>query len=374
MNPLSAQARCWPLNLRSGAFGLAAGLALLVTALGDTPVRAQDVSALSELATPIIAADTLMTLVPSIPGANAIYAIGSHGLYRSPDSGQSWERSGPVPPSDYLAAGMHAPDLLLAGNHLPCQAAGGDQSPLARSEDGGATWQSVADVAGIRPIAIWGEGQTILGENCGGLLRSEDGGSTWEALPLPDNSYQVTTVTPVASSQNSSIRVVLVAGTSEGGTSRVWQADLAQPADQVYRELGVNPFWGLASLAGHENVIIIGTARGVLVSTDGGIDFPSEPSRDGLEDATLSVDPALETIPDAERERGYGINAVAIDPDRPGHFYAGTGAALFESTNNGMTWRQVPGVVGDVTELVLTAGGESLLAEADGRVVVVRLS
>jgi photosystem II stability/assembly factor-like uncharacterized protein len=348
-----------------------AAFALATAHIGLT-VHAQGSATPSASIPSIVITDALLELVPSLPEAEAAYGIGNNGLYRSLDGGQTWEQTGLRPPAASLAAAMRDPDVLLAGDRLECGGAEEDQpSPLFRSEDGGRDWKTVVE-ASIQPIAIWDEGQTALGADRLGLLRSQDGGFTWEGLPVPDSNYVVTAAAPIGSAQGTAAQTALVVGTSEGGMSRVWHADLTVPADSVYRELGVEPFWNCASVAGRDDVYVIGTAQGVLISTDGGRTFPPEPSRTGLEEATISVDPGRESIPQAERDRGYGINAVAIDPGVAGHLYAGTSAGLFESTDQGVTWQRVPGIEGNVSEVVLSPGGERLLAETDDGVAALQ--
>jgi hypothetical protein len=146
--------------------------------------------------------------------------------------------------------------------------------------------------------------------------------------------------------------------------------DLSDPAQPVISDPLVN-FWGGASLAGRGDLLIAGTSQGVLVSTDGGATWA--PSRIGLEEVTLSVDPNQEAIPEAERRRGYGITAVAVAPDDDAHLYAGTVAGVYESRDTGATWQPMGGVEGWVTVLILAPAGDRLLAQTDAGVVVLPL-
>ena len=88
---------------------------------------------------------------------------------------------------------------------------------------------------------------------------------------------------------------------------------------------------------------------------------------------TLSVDPLSELVQEAEMQRESGIDVVAIDPEDPNRLFAGTVGGLYESTDAGTTWQQVPGVAGHVSELVVLPATGRLLAETDGGVVMVPL-
>jgi photosystem II stability/assembly factor-like uncharacterized protein len=329
------------------------------------------ISAPSAQATPVAFVDRLARLFPSYPGAEVIYASSEQALYRSQDGGENWDLAGPPPPSSYLAVGAGGAGLLLSGDHIPCGAAGGEDPPLSRSVDGGLTWQPITGVAGIRPMAIWIEGQLALGVDCGGLLRSTDSGLTWEALPLPDNSYGPTAVAPITISNDPSAALVLVIGTSEGGTSRLWQANLTQTAGQVFEELNLDPFWGYGALDARDDLYVVGTAQGVLVSSDAGESFPEQPSRTGL-GGIISVDPLQTSIP--ESERGFGVSAVAINETNPDHLYAGTADGVYASLDRGKTWQKMQGADGQVSKLVVQRGGTYLFAETNKGVIALPLS
>jgi photosystem II stability/assembly factor-like uncharacterized protein len=346
---------------------LVAALVLIAGQPGDSAARVRAATPMAET-TPVVFVDPLTRHFPVPPDAEIIYAIGNQALYRSQDGGQMWAFAGPLPPAEYLAIGDSG--SLLAGDHIHCRSAGGEPPPLSRSDDGGLTWQPVAGTAGIRPVVTWSEASLTLGARCAGLLRSADGGQNWEILPLPDTSYEATAIAPIVSSSDSSAASALVLGTSGGGTSRVWRADLALPADQVYTELNLEPFWGRGAVAAHEDMYLIGTAQGVFVSTDAGQTFSAQPIRAGL-GGILSVDPLQASIPEAER--GFGVSAVAIDPTDVVRFYAGTADGAYTSSDAGQTWQKIAGIEGPVSGLVVRPGGAQLFAETDNGVVAVPL-
>ena len=326
-------------------------------AVVPTPVAAQAL---------VVDGDTIATLVPAPPDASAIYAVGSAGLYRSHDGGESWTLAGPPPPPGRLVVAADDPMLLLAGDRPPCALGGDRPLPLSRSQDGGASWQVVAGMTDVRPLAIWGRHDLALGATCVDLLLSADAGVTWQAA-LPRSEFQASAFAPLGGTAASGLAGLLV-GTAELGASRLSRLDLADPARPVLGEPLIT-FYGAGAPAGRGPLYVVGTINGVWTSIDAGVTW--QQSRRGLEEVTLSVDPILEPIPEAELQRGFGIDAVVIDPDDPNRLFAGTVGGLYESTDGGTTWRQVPGVEGRVTELVVLPATSSLLAETEGGVVKV---
>jgi photosystem II stability/assembly factor-like uncharacterized protein len=298
--------------------------------------------------------DRIKDVFASFPEGTTIYAVGGQGLYRSDDGGASWRRVGDPPPARYLAVGGDGAALLFAGDHLAC-GENGQETPLHRSEDGGQHWQEVRGTAEVRPVAIYSE-RLALGESCGGVQLSTDGGQTWSLVRLPSTILHVMVTAAVSAAAPSA----LVVGTAETSASSVlWLLDLSDPAAPRFGA-ALRMFSGPGAVAGHGERLVLGTIVGVWVSDDNGATW--DLSRDGLEDVTVSVDPTRERIPDSERQRGYGIGAVAIDPARPDHLYAGTVHGVFESIDVGRTWQVVPGVEGRVAALVLPAQGTQLIA------------
>ncbi|HEY7033598.1 MAG TPA: hypothetical protein VH482_19835 [Thermomicrobiales bacterium] len=317
-----------------------------------------------------VAGDVLTTLVAAPPDAPAIYAVGSAGLYRSDDGGLAWHRAGPLPPPGRVVAALDDPVLLLAGSYPPCARTGGNERPLYRSDDGGATWQEVEGATGIAPLAAWNGSDLAVGASCAGLLISTDGGRQWQRSSLVPADYLVSVFAPLAGGDPSK-PLGLVIGTSEGGTSRVWRLDLSDPAHPTASDPLLR-FWGGGAAAGDGDRYLVGTATGVFVSDDAGVTWRQ--SRTGLEDVTVSVDPFGTPVPDAERRRGFGISAVALDPVDAGHLWAGTVGGLYDSSDGGGTWHRVGDVTTPVNGLVVAPKGGLLLVQTPHTVVTVPLA
>lgn len=129
-----------------------------------------------------------LLLKPDNPAV--VYAGTQDGVYRTQDRGESWERL-PDPAGDRevwsLAAHPSEPDTIFAG-YEPCA--------IARSQDGGNTWQEMDTSGVIYPhITTYMPplGKRVIGISVdpvdssnvyaaievGGLLASRDGGETW---------------------------------------------------------------------------------------------------------------------------------------------------------------------------------------------------
>ncbi len=339
------------------------------TPAGVGGLTAQDMATSAGVTSLSVDGDPIVTLVRAPVGAAAVYAAGQAGLYRTSDGGKQWEPAGPPPPPGRLVVAEDNPRILLAGSRPPCARGGGDDVNLSRSDDGGATWQPVPGEIGVEPLAIWGEAELAIAADCAGLRISGDSGGSWTEFPVLPPGSEVTAFAPLLTGDPAQ-PAALLATTSEGGTSRLFHLDLADPANPALSDPLIE-YWGLGSLTGSEERYVLGAATGVWISTDQGATWARH--RNGLEPVTISVDPlvATEPIPDEELQRGFGIDAVAGDPTSPDHLYAGTIDGLYASTDAGATWQPVEGVDGRVTTLVLAPEADRLFAQTPEGVIVV---
>lgn len=132
------------------------------------------------------------------------------GLYRSKDSGATWE-----PANEGLTASAFRTiqDDPTTPGGIVC---GTEPARAFRSTDGGATWQGMDGIKEIESVPDWylpyspragalrnlysppGEDQRLLGAvEVGGLLESTDGGATWSLMDVtPDDDIHFVTGHP----------------------------------------------------------------------------------------------------------------------------------------------------------------------------------
>lgn len=305
--------------------------------------------------------------VAASAGGGALYAVGNAALHRSDDGGLNWQPVGPPPPGSTIAVGDGVPGVHLADIGSAC-ADSRPKPPLFRSVDGGGSWDAVAGVTGVRPVAIWPARGLSLATTCASLVVSLDAGATWTTHPL-GTDRDITAFAVVAEPwvDDGVVAEAFAVVTSEGGSSFLHPIDLANPTTPQAAP-SVRAFWGLAAVAFDGERLVLGTAQGVWVSDDAGTTWMG--GRVGLEEVTISVDPSLERIPDAETGRGRVV-AVAIDPTDPDRLFAGAIGGLFVSDDGGASWEAVPGVEGEVVALTLSSPTGRLFAETETGVVVV---
>lgn len=128
---------------------------------------------------------------PTQPGS--VWAgVEIDGLYRSTDSGKTWQKKGTgLSSQDIHGMAVVAPGRLLASTN----------NDLNLSHDGGATWQhlrvgqtlpwpycrGLAQPVGRPDVVLMGNGDGPPG-SVGAVARSSDGGQTWHVADMPGRS------------------------------------------------------------------------------------------------------------------------------------------------------------------------------------------
>jgi photosystem II stability/assembly factor-like uncharacterized protein len=245
---------------------------------------------------------------PKVPGT--VYMTGGDVLWRSTDSGQSWEkRSGVL--FDVLALDPQNPDILY-GIHVgisppPPRAF---RSNFSRSTDGGATWSGAGVVC---ETLIW---DLVIGKNtlvalCSdGIHRSTDGGRIWRLVLDRSGLFGWLLADPASSA-------TFYFGTSSGGpifrsrdNGATWQPFFAGNSSW----LAIAP-----SRPSTLYTVIVGTTTHQLLrSTNGG--------RSWTEVGPIPVD----------------FTKVIVDQVVPTTLYAATqDRAVWRSTDGGVTWTWV---------------------------------
>ena len=265
------------------------------------------------------------------------------GVYRSRDGGGSWEHMG-------LAASEHIGRILVDprdGNVVfvaaegPLWSAGGERG-LYRTEDGGATWNAVLAVdenTGVTDVEFDPEDPDVLyaatyerrrtvwsllaGGPGSGIHKSADGGLTWRevssGLPQGDMGKIGLAVSPA---DGNIVYATIEAAPGERGFYRSTDRGESWERRNSYISGGTGPhYYQEIEASPHDPGLVYQMDVFVHVTRDGGATF-----------AELGTG----------REKHSDNHAFWIDPANGRHILAGTDAGLYETFDEGATWRHFP--------------------------------
>jgi photosystem II stability/assembly factor-like uncharacterized protein len=265
------------------------------------------------------------------------------GVFRSSDSGATWEQISPVGDSEIheiesLAVDPKDPDTVYAGTwHLPW-----------KTTDGGKNWHSIkqglivdSDVFSIvidpqRP-------RTVYLSACSGIYKSENGGALFRKIQgIPTEARRTRKLM-----QDPENLDVIYAGTTEGLYKTVNAGktfNQMTDADVIINDVFVDP--------SDPKYVLLATDRGgVLISHDAGETFAE--SNEGL----------------SERK----VAALIVDQHDPNVLYAGVVndkkyGGVFKSTDAGVSWQRIAeGLDGrDVYALSQTEDGTVVAGTSHG--------
>lgn len=265
------------------------------------------------------------------------------GVYRSLDGGGSWQQMG-LPTSEHIGKILVDPrdsDTVLVAAEGSLWTAGGERG-VYRTSDGGATWVAVLEIdanTGVTDIEfdpsdpntvyaaayqrrrhIW---SLLGGGPNSGIYKSTDNGQTWRqiirGLPSGDMGKIGLAVTPANSDL---VFATIEANDEERGfyfssdKGESWQKRSSYisggTGPHYYQEIEASPVD--ADLVYQMDVFL-------HVTRDGGNSFDNLGSG---------------------REKHSDNHALWIDPDDGEHLLAGTDAGLYETFDEGTTWRHFP--------------------------------
>lgn len=285
-----------------------------------------------------------------------LYAITNAGISKSIDSGRTWFASGDLPEGQVIVA-LNNADVLYAGERGSC-GRGTSDTPLMRSTDGGRAWETFTGGEGIQPyLAEAAEQSTVVGAACG-LQVSIDGGQSWQSIEEL-NGYDFFAA---ASNGNTLASEIVAIGVSEGGSGQLFRINMNDPSAPVVSG-SIADFYAAGAVDWLNDRIVLATSAGVGVSDDAGETW--QWSRAGLEDATYSVDPLTEGIPEDEAGEIFNMTSAQIDRANPDRIWIGGTQGAYLSTDAGATWRRV----GDVTEsagIAISTDSERVYVSANG--------
>lgn len=265
------------------------------------------------------------------------------GVYRSRDAGRTWRRAG-LEKSEHIGRILVDPrdgDVVLVAAEGPLWSAGGDRG-VYRTTDGGATWTPVLQIdehTGVTDLEfdpsnpdvvyaasyqrrrhVWG---FLAGGPGSGIWKSTDNGRTWRemtsGLPKGDMGRIGLAVTPA---DPSIVYATIEANAEERGFYRSRDKGESWEKRNSYISGGTGPHYYQEIEASPTNPdLVYQMDVFIQVTRDGG--------------GTFSM---LETAYDKHSDN----HALWIDPDDGRHMLVGTDAGVYESFDEGTTWRHFP--------------------------------
>ena len=300
--------------------------------------------------------DPITAIVPGDETGRRLYATAGDSLWRSTDGGRTWAEAGEGDHGPMIVA-LNEPDVLYSGDRGGC-GRGFSFFEFRRSSDAGRTWETAPESVDFEPFLAYEarDALYLYGSNCG-LSVSSDAGTTWE--PVADLNGEE--IFAVATERSDPLAQIIVVAATEGGTGRLFLFDTDDPGRPLFLGALVQ-FWGDAAIDWTNGRIVVAHSHLVGVSDDGGQTWSW--SRDGLEDATFSVDPFFEPLPEDEVDPFRRFDFVRIDrTDRDRIWLGGSRGAHF-SSDGGMTWDRVGDGV-PITGIVLSTVSDRVFISSD---------
>ncbi len=261
------------------------------------------------------------------------------GVYKSSDGGASWENVG-LKNSEHIGKIVVDPrnsDVVYVAAQGPLWAPGGDRG-LYKTSDGGKSWERVLHISentGISDVMLdprdpdviyaagWQRrrhvGILVAGGPESRIYKSADGGKSWQKLMkgLPGENVDVGRIGLAISPQNPDVVYAQIA--AEGEESGFWRSenrgaswekrsDYICVDPQYYMEIFPDP---------HRFDVVYGMDVQIHVTEDGGKTFK----------------------PINSRFKHVDNHAMVFDPDDPDYLMVGCDGGIYETWDRSKTWR-----------------------------------
>ncbi|MGB6991931.1 MAG: glycosyl hydrolase [Thermoanaerobaculia bacterium] len=265
------------------------------------------------------------------------------GVYKSLDGGGTWERMG-LETSEHIGKIVVDPrdgNVVYVAAEGPLWSSGGERG-LFKTTDGGETWVQVLSIdedTGVTDVEMDPRNPDVLyaaayqrrrqvwallaGGPGTGIYKSTDGGESWReietGLPKGDMGKIGLALSPA---DPDVVYATIEAAENERGFYRSLDRGESWERRNEYISNGTGPHYYQEIVASPHDVDTVYQMDVFLhVTRDGGKTFD---------------------ILGSGREKHSDNHALVIDPEDPDHLIVGTDASLYESFDEGTTWRQSP--------------------------------
>ncbi len=265
------------------------------------------------------------------------------GVYRSRDGGNTWEHAG-LATSEHIGKILVDPrdgNVVFVAAEGPLWSAGGERG-LYRTGDGGNTWDAVLTVdenTGVTDVefdpvdpdimyaatyerrrTVW---SLLAGGPGSGIHKSTDGGRTWREVTagLP-NGHMGKIGIDVSGADRNIVYATIEGGPGDRGFYRSTDRGESWERRNSYTSGGTGPhYYQEIEASPHDPDLVYQMDVFIHVTRDGGATF---------------------TELGTGREKHSDNHALWIDPANGRHMLAGTDAGLYETFDQGTTWRHFP--------------------------------